>query len=181
MAASLSKAYKTTALNTLGQRQTRDNTASEMASSSKPQLQAPALLLVAALLFLVCATRVQGARPLPGSKDHMPQVPIHSGVHVFSLLFPAALRDSTPLLVILQCFAVLLLAARCRRDRSWRREEWFGARDGNASSRAWGDGGVRGRGRGGVSHEEDTGRSHRLHLHPGEAQLVASVQAHAEQ
>jgi len=79
MAASLSKAYKTTALNTLGQRQTRDR-ASEMASSSKPQLQAPALLLVAALLFLVCATRVQGARPLPGSKDHMPQLAVAATV-----------------------------------------------------------------------------------------------------
>jgi len=52
-----------------------------MASSSKQQLQAPALLLVAsALLILVCATRVQAARPVPGSKDHMPQVSIHSGI-----------------------------------------------------------------------------------------------------
>lgn len=38
-----------------------------------------------------------------------------------------------------------------------------------------------GRRRGGVSHEEDTASSHRLHLHPGEAQLVTSVLAQAEQ
>ncbi|KAF8673828.1 hypothetical protein HU200_048587 [Digitaria exilis] len=45
-----------------------------MASSSR-QLQATTLLLVAALLFLVCTTRGQAARPEPGSKDHiMPQV-----------------------------------------------------------------------------------------------------------
>ena len=83
-----------------------------MASSSKQQLQAPALLLVAsALLILVCATRVQAARPVPGSKDHMPQVSIHSGIGSSCFLtlvsFPAAQRDLPPLLVILQCFAVL--------------------------------------------------------------------------
>ncbi|CAL4913379.1 unnamed protein product [Urochloa decumbens] len=44
-----------------------------MASSSK-QPRATTLLLVAALLFLVCATRGQGARPEPGSKGHTPQV-----------------------------------------------------------------------------------------------------------
>ncbi|RLN42266.1 phytosulfokines 2-like [Panicum miliaceum] len=107
MAASLcSQANKTTALNILSQGQTRERErASDMASSSKQQLQPPTLLLVAALLFLVCAARVQAARPVPGSKDHMPQVPIHSGLHVFSLLFTASQRDSPPLLVILQCFA----------------------------------------------------------------------------
>jgi len=52
-----------------------------MASSSKQQLQAPALLLVAsALLILVCATRVQAARPVPGSKDHMPQFAVSATV-----------------------------------------------------------------------------------------------------
>ncbi|CAL4913377.1 unnamed protein product [Urochloa decumbens] len=44
-----------------------------MASSSK-QPRATTLLLVAALLFLVCATRGQGARPEPGSKGHTPQL-----------------------------------------------------------------------------------------------------------
>ncbi|RCV45804.1 hypothetical protein SETIT_9G482600v2 [Setaria italica] len=44
-----------------------------MASTSSKQLQAPTLLLVAVLLFLVCATRVQAARPEPRAKDHMPQ------------------------------------------------------------------------------------------------------------
>ncbi|PUZ42081.1 hypothetical protein GQ55_9G555600 [Panicum hallii var. hallii] len=51
-----------------------------MASSSKQQLQAPTLLLVAALLFLVCAASVQAARPAPGSKDHMPQLAVSATV-----------------------------------------------------------------------------------------------------
>lgn len=49
--------------------------ASEMASSSK-YLQAPTLLLVAALLFLVCVARAQAARPEPRAKDHMPQAEV---------------------------------------------------------------------------------------------------------
>ncbi|KAJ1298139.1 hypothetical protein BS78_01G430600 [Paspalum vaginatum] len=44
-----------------------------MASSSKQQLQATTIILVAALILLVCA-RGHAARPLPGSNDlHMPQ------------------------------------------------------------------------------------------------------------
>nr|CAB3496593.1 unnamed protein product [Digitaria exilis] len=51
-----------------------------MASSSR-QLQATTLLLVAALLFLVCTTRGQAARPEPGSKDHiMPQLAVSATV-----------------------------------------------------------------------------------------------------
>ncbi|CAL4938365.1 unnamed protein product [Urochloa decumbens] len=50
-----------------------------MASSSKP-LRATTLLLVAALLFLVCATRGQGARPEPGSKDHTPQLAVSATI-----------------------------------------------------------------------------------------------------
>ncbi|CAN6307435.1 unnamed protein product [Urochloa humidicola] len=47
-----------------------------MASSSKQ------LLLVAALLFLVCATRGQAARPVPVSRDHMPQLAVPATVVV---------------------------------------------------------------------------------------------------
>ncbi|CAN6313518.1 unnamed protein product [Urochloa humidicola] len=50
-----------------------------MASSSK-QPRPTTLLLVAALLFLVCATRGQAARPVPESKDHMPQLAVSKTV-----------------------------------------------------------------------------------------------------
>ncbi|CAN6307439.1 unnamed protein product [Urochloa humidicola] len=50
-----------------------------MASSFK-HLRVPTLLLVAALLFLVCATRGQAARPVPVSKDHMPQLAVPATV-----------------------------------------------------------------------------------------------------
>lgn len=56
-------------------------------------------------------------------------------------------------------------------------EEWCRNRNGNGSRRAGGNERVWGRGRnGGVPDEEDPRCSHRLHLHPREAQLVCSCQ-----